>query len=92
MIGVLSTSYGIASDRLLAAMRDRVSVNNVAMRTLQIVYHHVLDIGCFSHTIDHVGKRFKIHKYTYIPHVGQSDRETSLRPGEQMGPRRGSSA
>ena len=59
LIGVLSTSYGIASDRLLAAMRDRASVNNVAMRPLQIVYPHVLDIGCFSHTIDHVGERFK---------------------------------
>lgn len=49
LIGVLSIGYGIASDHLLAAMRDRASVNNVAMRTVQIVYLHT---GCcmfFTH-------------------------------------------
>ena len=28
------------------------------MRTLKVVYPHLLDIGCYSHTIDHVGKKF----------------------------------
>ena len=59
LISVLSTNYSIASDRLLASMRDRASVNGVAMRTVKIVYPTVLDIGCFSHTIDHVGDKFK---------------------------------
>ena len=54
LIGMLSTSYGIASDRLLTAMRDRASVNNVAMRTLQIVYPHVLDIWCFGTLLTNV--------------------------------------
>ena len=51
LIGVLSTSYDIASDCLLTPVKDRASVTIIAMRTLQIVYPHVLDIGCFSQTI-----------------------------------------
>ena len=38
-------------------MRDRASVNDVAMRTLNIVYPELLHIGCFSHTLDHVGEK-----------------------------------
>ena len=40
-------------------MRDRASVNSVAMCTLSIVFPNVLDVGCFSHTLDHVGENFK---------------------------------
>ncbi len=35
-------------------MRDRASVNNVAIQTVKIVYPCLLDVGCFSHTLDHV--------------------------------------
>lgn len=59
LITVLSVTYRIHPDNLLGAMRDRASTNNVAMRTLLIVYPKVVDIGCFSHTIDHVGGHFK---------------------------------
>ena len=45
---------------LIAAMRDCASSNNVAMRTLKVVYPFLLDIGCFAHTLDRVGERFKI--------------------------------
>ena len=41
-------------------MRDCVSSNDVAMRTLKVVYPSVLDVGCFAHTLDRVGERFKI--------------------------------
>ena len=58
LISVLSVSYGIRSHNLLSAMKDRASTNNVAMNTLKIVYPSVVDVGCFSHTIDHVGGRF----------------------------------
>ena len=56
---VLSTELGIASHLLVAAMRDRASVNSVAMRTVSIVYNQVMDIGCFSHTLDHVGEHMQ---------------------------------
>ena len=59
LIHVLSANYAIGPDQLIAAMRDRAAVNGVAMRTLAVVYPKVLDIGCFSHTIDRVGKHFK---------------------------------
>ena len=52
LITTLSTELGIPSQLLVACMRDRASVNNVAMRTVSIVYPLVFDIGCFSHTLD----------------------------------------
>ena len=60
LINVLSVGYSIDSSRLLACMRDRASSNNVAVRTLKIVYPKLLDVGCFSHTIDRVGEYFNI--------------------------------
>ena len=59
LIVCLSTELGISSDMLLASMRDRASVNSAAMRTLSIVFPKVFDIGCFSHTLDHVGEHLK---------------------------------
>ena len=38
-------------------MRDHAAVNNVAMRTLKLVYPDVLDVGCFPHKLDLVGKK-----------------------------------
>ena len=29
------------------------------MRTVKVVYSSILDIGCFSHTLDHVGERLR---------------------------------
>ena len=42
LINTLSVTYG---SRLLATMRDRCSVNNVALRTLKIVYPNLVDVG-----------------------------------------------
>ena len=39
-------------------MRDRASVNEVAIKTLRIVYPNLVSVGCFSHTINHVGEQF----------------------------------
>ena len=57
LIVCLSTELGINGDHLIATMRDRAAINNVAIQTLQIIYPHILDIGCFSHTLDHVGEK-----------------------------------
>ena len=59
LINVLSVTYGIRPNTLLAAMRDGASVNNVAIRTLKIVYPLLIDVRCFSHTLDHVGSHFE---------------------------------
>ena len=64
LINILSTTLGITSHYVIATMRDRASVNNVAIRTLKILYPHLLDIGCFSHTLNLVGDHFKLPQLT----------------------------
>ncbi len=58
IVNTLSVEYGISVDRLLAGMHDRASVNNVAMRTIKVLYSNLVDVGCYSHTLDHVGGHF----------------------------------
>ena len=60
IVSLTTELSSIESDLLIAAMRDCDSVNNVAIRTLNIVFPKVLDIGCFSYTLDHVGEHMKI--------------------------------
>lgn len=59
LISVLSITYSIAPDLLLATMRDRAAVNSVALRTVKAIYPKVIDIACFSHTLDLVGSKFR---------------------------------
>jgi len=58
LINILSVTLGIQSHLVLAAMRDIASVNNLAMRTVKVIYPNILDVGCFSHTLDIVGEKF----------------------------------
>lgn len=57
LIVALSTELTIPVDKVLAFMRDRASVNGVAMRTISVLYSKMIDVGCFSHTctLDLVG-------------------------------------
>ena len=57
VIDTLSREYGIFPNRLLACMRDRAAVNNVAVRFMKVLYNNLLDVGCFSHTLDLVGDK-----------------------------------
>ena len=54
----MSVTYGICVDQLLACMRNQSTVNNVAIKILTIVYLQLIDVGCFTHAIDHVGEHF----------------------------------
>ena len=58
LINVISAQYGIDSNKLVAAMHDRAACNGVALRTIKIVYSSIVDVGCFSHTLDLVGNKF----------------------------------
>ena len=40
-------------------MHDRVAANGVAMRTVSVLFPNTFDVGCFSHTLDIVGEKFK---------------------------------
>ena len=53
-------SYGIKSHLLVASMRDGASVNEAAMRVVKVVYNNILDVRCFSHTLDLVGEKFRL--------------------------------
>ena len=50
---------GISSDLVVGAMHNRASVNEVAMRTVKVIYQNLLDVGCFSHPLDRVGEYMK---------------------------------
>ena len=68
VLTVVSTTYGIKSEQILATMRDRSSVNNSAMNTISIIYPYLVDIGCISHTLNHVGENFKTPILTEFIH------------------------
>ena len=64
VISLLSTKFGFGPKYLISAMRDRASANNVAIRTIKVVYSNVLDVGCFSHTLGLVENYFKLPNLT----------------------------
>ena len=45
-------------------MRDRASVNDVAMERLSGDFPSSEDIKCLSHTLDHVGDKFRCDTLT----------------------------
>ena len=59
LITCLSTELSIPQHLVVSVMRDRASVNSVAMRTIGVLYTQMLEVGCFSHTLDHVGEHMK---------------------------------
>ena len=61
VMDTLSREYDILPDHLLACKKDRASVNNVYSSALyKGLYTQILDIGCFSHTLDLVGNQICI--------------------------------
>ena len=58
LVSVLPVQYDVGSSSLIAAMRDRASVNNVAVSFVRVMYPSILDIGCLSHIIDNSGDQF----------------------------------
>ena len=39
---------------------EGTSVDSAAMRTVSVIYNQIMDIGCFSHTLDLVGEHMTI--------------------------------
>ena len=60
LIGILQVNYGINSMNLLACMHDRAAANGAAMRTIKVIFPLVVDVGCYSHTLDLVGEKFDL--------------------------------
>ncbi|KAK3729296.1 hypothetical protein QZH41_002214 [Actinostola sp. cb2023] len=57
----LSRDYtdSVIPGALLAAMKDVASVNKAALQQVKFFFPQLLDVTCFSHTIDNVGKHFE---------------------------------
>ena len=59
LIQCLAVEYGIQPNQLLAAMRDGASINEAGLRQVMFFFPNILNVICFSHTSDNVGKYFK---------------------------------
>ena len=55
----LAVEYKFGPSVVIGAMRDGASVNGPALCQLSFFYSELLDIVCFSHTIDNVGNHFE---------------------------------
>lgn len=60
ILGVLCREYSLSAGQVLAAMRDRPSLNNVDIRHIIVMFPCLFDIGCYSHTLDLVGSKFEL--------------------------------
>ena len=59
LIQALAVDFSIQPGALLAAMKDGASVNKAALQQVKFFFPQLLDVTCFSHTIDNVGKHFE---------------------------------
>ena len=66
LISTLSATYGVQSNTILATMRDGASVNNVALCVFKVIHPNIMDVRCFSHTLDIAGNKFKTPLLSYL--------------------------
>ena len=69
LIQSLAVEYSIRPGVLLAAMKDGAAVNHAALEQVKFFFPQLLDITCFSHTIDNVGKHFEfrvLHRFSQL--------------------------
>ena len=59
LIQSLAVEHSIRPGVLLAAMKDGAAVNHAALEQVKFFFPQLLDITCFSLTIDNVGKHFE---------------------------------
>ena len=60
LVVCLANELQVTPYQLLAVMRDGVAVNGAALAHLKFVLPTFLDVTCFAHTIDNVGKHFDL--------------------------------
>ena len=59
LIQALAVDFAIQPGCLLAAMKDGASVNQAALQHVRFFSLQLLDVTCFSHTMDNVGKHIE---------------------------------
>lgn len=60
LIDVLATQLQVQRSHVIAAVRDGAAVNGCALRVVKALYPKLLEVTCFSHTIDLVGSHFEV--------------------------------
>ena len=56
----LSVDYEVRANSFLAAMRDSASVKQAALDRITFIFPKMLNVVCFSHTLDNVGNHLVI--------------------------------
>lgn len=50
-----SVKYSIRANSLIAAMRNEASVKQAALNQIGLIFPNMLNVVCFSHTLDNIG-------------------------------------
>ena len=58
----LSVDSGVRANSLLTAMRDGASINQAALDRMAFIFPKMLNVVCFSHTLENVGNHLVIPK------------------------------
>lgn len=60
ILSCLCTTLQLPGNKVIASIRDGAAVNGAAVRLIrEVAFPDMLDIVCFSHTLDNVGRHFK---------------------------------
>jgi hypothetical protein len=60
LIEVIVEILKLSPSKVIAAMRDRASVNDKAINLLNVFYKNMMDSPCLAHTYNNVGERFHV--------------------------------
>ena len=60
ILDIVMEDLHVLRRNVIAAMRDGASVNGLALRNIQDVFPNLIDVTCFSHTLDRIGEYFQI--------------------------------
>ena len=58
LVGILSAELGVTHMQFFGSCNVAQSIcQSVAMSIVSILYNHLFDVRCFSHSLDHVGEQ-----------------------------------
>ena len=69
----IAVNHNFGPNMVLAGMRDGAAVNDTDIKQLLFFYPNIMDVICFSHTINNVGCHFVFRVLdTFFPPLGKS--------------------
>ena len=70
LMSCLAVDHKFGPNTIIGGMRDGASVNGAALRQQKFFYPNLMDIVCFSHTIDNVGDHFELESWIHLHNIG----------------------